>query len=108
MTALPFQTAGNEFSATRHSLGIQVPELPNPFASREDDSSDDVEKDQIPNAQHVGEDDEGERECLQHRQCLRDDEGAVAVPAIDQDPGKGGKKKKLQLPGEADQAEQPA
>ena len=47
-----------------------------------------LEQQDVAHRDDVGERQRGERERLQHRQHLRDDENAMAVPPIDEHTGK--------------------
>ena len=52
-----------------------------------DDSLHDLEDQDVRHGDHAREREHGERERLEHRQHLRDDENAVAVAAVDEDAG---------------------
>ena len=72
-----------------------------------DDALGDAEQGDLPDVDASAEGEHGEGEGLQHGEVLGPDQGAVPVPAIDPDPGKGAEEKGRDLSEEGDEAEHP-
>src|SRR5215472_6437016 len=71
-----------------------------------DQAREERERDDFPDSDDAGEREDGQREGLKHREDLSDDDGSVAIPAVDPDAGDGSEDEGRDLAGEADDSEE--